>query len=427
MHTRATVTAALIAFAAMGQTPAEANLNRVFQLSHTETAQDLQEVAAVVRTVADLPRVSVDTERKSLVVHGPASRVSLAEWLVNELDRPASPAALAAPGLSPVTREYPGSGGDVVGVFRLARAGNPRQLQESATLVGNLAEIERVVPCYSQRIVVLRGSSTQMELVAWLFTGIDSPGAGSRAREFQREFQMPGGANDLVRVLPVTNAGSVRDLQEIATLVRSAVEVPRLFVNTAPALLALRGTEEQAAMAEWLVNAVDQQPGSRPAPAKEYRTSGGGGDDIIRVVHFANAATVQDFQEATTLVRAITAIPHLFIYNAPRIVALRGTASQMALSGWLFKELDRPANAETSGRAAEIHEYRVSGGGDDIVRVFYVPAVPTPGDLQQLAVRVRTQTAARRLFTCNARKLIALRGTTEQTAQAARLIEESTK
>jgi hypothetical protein len=85
----------------------------------------------------------------------------------------------------------------------------------------------------------------------------------------------------------------VRDIQEIATVVRAIANVPQ--ASTDPA----------------------------------------------RVSYLTHSGTVASFQKIATQVRTMTQIRRLFTYNEPRAVAVRGTDGQIAMADKLFKELDR--------------------------------------------------------------------------------------
>jgi hypothetical protein len=70
---------------------------RVFHLTHAETPQDLNEMVTLIRTLADARHVSVYNPPKALVLRGNAWRISLAEWLIGELNQPANTPPPAGP------------------------------------------------------------------------------------------------------------------------------------------------------------------------------------------------------------------------------------------------------------------------------------------------------------------------------------------
>jgi hypothetical protein len=153
-----------------------------------------------------------------------------------------------------------------------------------------------------------------------------------------------------------------------------------------------------------------------------------GPEGVVRVVFLRHAQTPQQLQELATMVRATVEIRRLFTYNTPRAIALRGTAEQIAAAAWMLERLDRPsANLQEA-----VGEYRLSGAGDggrgdDAVRLFVVQQAATPAALQEAAVAVRTATNVRRLFTYNALRAMAVRGTTAQLEQARALLAERAK
>src|SRR5207249_8122781 len=104
--------------------------------------------------------------------------------------------------------------------------------------------------------------------------------------------------------------------------------------------------------------------------------------------------------------------------SASKAMVLRGTADQMAVADWLFNDLDKQS------RSPGMHEYRLPGSGDDVVRVFYLTHAGTPQQLQEIATQVRSMAEIRRLFIYNAPRAMALRGTASQIALADRLIQE---
>ena len=327
------LTATLFAAAAFGQ-----QLDRTFHFAHAETVQDMQEIATVVRAITEIKQIAADTEQKLLSVHGSTGQIALAEWLMNELDQPASA----------------------------------------------------------------------------------QPGSGSNAHKYAMSGDDP---DSVVRVFFLKHAGTIQNLQEVATLVRSVTDIRRAFTYNAPQAIVLRGSADQIALAEWLVNNLDI-PAKVPSSAKRQYLMAAGGDldNVVRVFYLTHTDTIQSFQELATVVRSIGGTRRLFTYNAPRAVAVRGTAEQIGLAEWLISELDQPVDVAKSGK----REYTVPGPGDpdNVVRVFALTHANTVQRLQEIALQVRTMTQVRRLFTYNAPRIIALKGTPGQVEQADQLIRE---
>jgi hypothetical protein len=157
---------ALMACAALGQSTAGQGINRVFYLAHTETAQDLQEIAMAVRAVGQIRQVSVDTEQR------PSSdRMLLADWLVNELNQP------APQGPRPAPHQYrvPGNSDDIVGLLYLMPTSTPQDFQEIAAAVRSNLNIRRLFLNTAQRALVLRGTNGQVAEAERLVAELGKP------------------------------------------------------------------------------------------------------------------------------------------------------------------------------------------------------------------------------------------------------------
>lgn len=332
---------AVLASAALAQTTAEQNTDHVFYFTHTDGAQNIHEIATVVRVMADLPKAAEDVSEKTLSVEGSASQLALAGWLFTELDKPIGD----QPAQDPAIHEY----------------------------------------------------------------------------------RPAGGSDDVVRVFHVPYADTIQAFQEVATLVRSTAQIPRMFTYNAPRALVMRGTSSQAALSEWLLGALNVQAKDRAA-THEFPMPGSR-DDVARVYYLTNPGTLQSFQEIATVVRAISDLRFLFTYNDVKAIAWRGTSEQANLAIWLLHELDRPLNATLVAQQnpdAAANEYKVADR-EGVVHVYYLPDVPTVQRFQEIVTSVRTTTMIRRAFTYNAIKAVAFRGTADQIALVDRMIQEQAK
>lgn len=70
---------------------------RVFRLTNAKTYPDLSELEMLVRSLADAQHTSTYTPLQALVLRGTAWRISLAAWMLGELDQPASARPPVAP------------------------------------------------------------------------------------------------------------------------------------------------------------------------------------------------------------------------------------------------------------------------------------------------------------------------------------------
>jgi len=143
------------------------------------------------------------------------------------------------------------------------------------------------------------------------------------------------------------------------------------------------------------------------------------GQDRDRVFYLTHTPTIQQFQEVATVIRTITDIKETSADNDQKSVKVRASAGQIAMAEWLFNELDNPAV-----QPSVLHEYRVPGAGDDIVRLFYLTQTPTVQDFQEVATVVRTIAGFTRAFTYNEARAYVVRGTAAQVGLAEWLLKE---
>lgn len=304
-------------------------------------------------------------------------------------------------------------------VLYFKNAATVQDFQEIATVVRLISQVQQANVDNAAKSLTLRGTVVQIAAADWLFQQLDQP--ANQTPGGPHEYRISGNADDIVRVFYLTNAQTVQEFQEIATIVRSVSDIRWMFTYNLPRAVAIRGTADQGALAEWLFQEVNIPPGVQKTAMREYRMPGSS-DDVVRLLYLPHTSNIQEFQEVATLIRSTADIRRLFTYNRAKAVALRGTAGQAALAEWLANELDTPAKRQD---AADTHEYRLSGVVDDVVHVFYLPATDTVQDFQRIVTSVRTTTNTRRVFTYNRPRAVAMRGTADQIAMSARLFKEA--
>ena len=93
------------------------------------------------------------------------------------------------------------------------------------------------------------GTADQMRLAEWLFNELDQLSGKTRA---MREYRMYLVEDPEVRVLYSSANGTAQEFQEAAKAIRMKANLRRLFTYNANRAIVLRGTPEQAALAEKL-------------------------------------------------------------------------------------------------------------------------------------------------------------------------------
>src|SRR5207249_6305485 len=209
---------------------------------------------------------------------------------------------------------------------------------------------------------------------------------------------------------------TMQDVQEIATTLRTVAEIPKIFAISTP-IVTLRGSASQMALVKFLLAELDQRSQARQnAFVHEFRMAGGGNNEVV-VYGLAHTDSAQNLQEIIVNIRAVLDIQRIFQVTPPKLLAVRGSESQVQTLKWLVPELDRQT-AKSAG-----NEMRVPGGNDDVVHVFYLTHVTNVKCMNELLTESRTTPHIMKAFVRSVPAALVLRGTADQIATAGQIIE----
>jgi hypothetical protein len=266
----------------------------------------------------------------------------------------------------------------------------------------------------AQKTMRFNGTPEQIQFTQWIFPLLDAANTASTAKN---EFLFSGGAENVVHVYYLQTPKSLQEFQEIATSVRNISEIRRVITYNAPKAIAVRGTADQVALADWLIAELDQ-PDHTPA-VHQYRMSGGfvRGSSDVRVFYLTHTASVKDFQQIATAMRWTFAIRQVFTYNAPRALVVRGTADQIAGADWLVNQLDT-LNTSQPRPPSPVYNFvmRDSPVKEEnlMVQVFFLNHAGTMQDFHDAADKVKAQTQLKQIQTCDSTRALIVEGTADQ-------------
>jgi hypothetical protein len=230
-------------------------LAQIIYLSHVDKPRDLQEIVNAVRSVTDIARCFPMNQQKAIVMRGSPAQVKAADWLLGELDQPAGPQTSGS------THEYrllaadwvTRSGDLVLQVAAVTHLGTPQALQEATNLIRGMADIQRCFPIYPRMVLVIRGSDDQISLANWLLKELDGPGG-----QGTKEFKAVGPGSQVAQVAYV-NAATPQSLLETVNEIRSQTKMQHVFPFNPQRALALRGTADQLARAQQVIQSRNGQ------------------------------------------------------------------------------------------------------------------------------------------------------------------------
>src|SRR5687768_2969757 len=213
-------------------------------------------------------------------------------------------------------------------VFRVRHAQTAEAIQDLATLVRSISDIRDLDAANGS--IAVRGNAGQIALAEWLFHELDQPTSG---RSVAPMYRVPRG-DEVVRVFYLSHAATLQQAQEVATIIRSVADVPRVFLYRGHGGIAVRGPAPKVAMAEWLVSVLDR-PMNLQAARHEYRVPPSG-NDVIRVFHTTPLMSPRDFQELATQIRSIADIRWVFTYFTTKALpfAVRPNRLQSPIGWW---------------------------------------------------------------------------------------------
>ena len=126
---------------------------RVAPLAHLDTPQAIQEITNVIRSLADMQRCFPIQSRRILVMRGSDDQMTLAKWLLEQLDSPAGQG----------TTEFKvGGAGNQIAQVAYVNARTPQSLMETVVEIRTQTQIQRVFAFNPQKAVALRGTADQL-------------------------------------------------------------------------------------------------------------------------------------------------------------------------------------------------------------------------------------------------------------------------
>jgi hypothetical protein len=308
-------------------------------------------------------------------------------------------------------------------VFPLVHIDTPPQIQETVNAIRSIAEIREVAADMVAHRLVITGDAEQLAFADWIVKGLDIS-AGARPTSFtvrDTNYRDPRNATSVKLMFP-GHIASPQSLQEAVNGVRTIGDVQRVVAFTVQKALLIRGTPEQTALSEWLLQDLDTSAaGAAPRETRRYTYT----DTLVavayrsaavRVYHPTEITTPQQMQEAINGLRSIAEVQRVTAFTAGHVIALRGAESQAEVADWLEKELDQPASA-ASPRA-----FAMPGDSAQTVHTFYLPNAAGPQDLQNSLNIIRQTTGIQRAVMYQRNAAIILRGTPEQVERASGLL-----
>jgi hypothetical protein len=232
-------------------------LVHVYYFPGAGSVQEFQDLYTTIRSISNLRWVGSYPAARAFVARAIPEKIELTDWLVRQFEKPANAQA--------GSREYrvkqaaklylaKGAPDELVHVYFLKHVEDPQDLEELANIVRSLGKIGWVRSTIGPPMSIMtRGSADQMALGDWLLQKLDQPTSGAAPAESEASQEFPASSpGDSVRVFYLRNA-TIAAFQSVAAEVRAA-GVPKVLTYSALGALVVRGTGDQTAAAQNLIN-----------------------------------------------------------------------------------------------------------------------------------------------------------------------------
>ena len=311
----------LIGLAAV--TLATAQNSRSFHLTQNETADQMNQIATLIRSTGGIQQIWADDLQRTVSVTGTSAQLDMAAWYVEQLDQATPP---------PSPQDYQAGSDDTVRMFFLSHVSTSQQLQEVVTNLRAIIDIKRLFIYDTLHAVAVRGTGSEIAMATWLVNQLDQAvGVPSPA---PNDYALSG--DDVTHVFNLSNPRVPMETQEMVTLIRSVADVQRIFTYNARKTIVVRTSPDHMALTAWLVKQLDR-PASTPSVTVQY-TLPRGPDNIVGVFYLPNPSR-ERLNKAATQVRTTARVQHLFTYGTLGAVAVRGTLEQLATAEKVIEEI----------------------------------------------------------------------------------------
>jgi hypothetical protein len=226
------------------------DIGRIGFLSNVPTAQNVQELMTIVRTVADVRWIQILASNRAIVLRGPEWQIAFAAWIIGQLDQPLQQRS------DPTSRAFTVGGPDYrtlghgARLMYLASMTSPQQTQQVLSVLRSVADVQKVFSYTATHALVFRAGDVDLKRAEWLIQQLDAtaghpPGTTT--------FTDPA-ADDVTREFYLGNTDA-HWIQSAVTSLRTELKVKKIFFTTAPANIVVRGTtNEIAAVAAWMTS-----------------------------------------------------------------------------------------------------------------------------------------------------------------------------
>jgi hypothetical protein len=219
--------------------------------------------------------------------------------------------------------------------FHLTTVSTLAGMNELATIIRTL-DANAIFADETSQTLTVSGTDAELALAAWLVEQLDS----EHPQFASPQYTVAGSAQDAVRIFYLVNTPTQAGLNELVTTLRTIGDIQRIFTYSPPKAIAIRTTDANAQLAEWLVQQLDVSPGNHPSVERYGYATPGGPSEVVEVAFLTHERTQAGLNDAVTVLRTATGIRKIFTRSTPQGIAFCGSAEQVLSAERLLQQID---------------------------------------------------------------------------------------
>jgi hypothetical protein len=227
---------------------------RVFYLSNTTTVQSFEEVATAVRALLGIRRMFTYEALRAIVARGSAEQAAAAEFVFNEMDKPAisiDSSSITQHKHSPEFRMRLAED-NIVRVFYLPNTKTVMDFQLLSLKVRVATNIRWMFMCNAPRAVAARGNEEGLGAAAWLFNELDQP-ANAPQDSGPHEYRIPSASDDVIRIFRLAPTVSAQRMDDLSNRIRPKTRWRIAMPYPPNNAIVVRATAGQIELADQLI------------------------------------------------------------------------------------------------------------------------------------------------------------------------------
>ena len=227
--------------------------------------------------------------------------------------------------------------------LQLTNPSTLRGMQEIATILRTVGDIKNLSLDAPHASFAVSGTPAELDFAEWIVHQVDRPAGWQPSEQDRnnpstREYHLaPGTPNGVARAFYLTSTLQPRPTQETLTILRTVLDVQKIFNYTDHHILVYRGPAAQVEAVDWTLKILDS-PAGTPVPTEPWRLDSKP-FDLLRVFSLPPDTTSPQMQQLITVLRRDDFVMKVFSLSNPPLLVEAATAPMLDQTAKRIAEL----------------------------------------------------------------------------------------